>query len=132
MARTMLCIVEVKTRTAHDMTPAEVAVDWHKRAILRRWRAATCANCPAEMPPVRFDVISVYLVPGEKPEIVHFETPSAGTRMTGGTRLLSEDQPFASSNSSCQAIWMASSLTRWIWPGRRRSLPARSRSGADR
>src|SRR5579863_1196806 len=26
----MLCFVEVKTRTAHDITPAESAVDWHK------------------------------------------------------------------------------------------------------
>ncbi len=25
------------------------------------------------MPQVRFDVISVYLVPGEKPEFTHFE-----------------------------------------------------------
>ena len=32
----MLCFIEVKTRTAHDMTPAEVAVDSHKRAVLRR------------------------------------------------------------------------------------------------
>jgi putative endonuclease len=31
----MLCFVEVKTRTAHDATPAEVAVDSHKRTILR-------------------------------------------------------------------------------------------------
>src|SRR5580658_9103424 len=32
----MLCFVEVKTRSAHDITPAEVAVDMHKRNILRR------------------------------------------------------------------------------------------------
>ena len=28
----MLCFIEVKTRTAHDMTPAETAVDAHKRS----------------------------------------------------------------------------------------------------
>ncbi len=32
----MLCFIEVKTRTAHDLTPAEVAVDEHKRNVLRR------------------------------------------------------------------------------------------------
>src|SRR5579871_2780433 len=32
----LLCVVEVKTRTAHDMTPAEAAVDRHKQHILRR------------------------------------------------------------------------------------------------
>src|ERR1017187_2491337 len=32
----LLCIVEVKTRTARDATPAEVAVDSHKRTKLRR------------------------------------------------------------------------------------------------
>src|SRR3954447_21125034 len=32
----LLCIVEVKTRTAQDMPPAETAVDRHKRYTLRR------------------------------------------------------------------------------------------------
>lgn len=70
----LLCIVEVKTRTAHDMTPAEAAVDSHKKHILRRLARAYVRQLPqAEMPQVRFDVMSVYLVPGEKREIVHFE-----------------------------------------------------------
>jgi putative endonuclease len=70
----LLCFVEVKTRTAHDMTPAESAVDRHKQLVLRRLARAYIRQLPqAEAPPVRFDVISVYLVPGEKPEIVHFE-----------------------------------------------------------
>src|ERR1035438_658247 len=30
----MLCFIEVKTRTARDMTPAEAAVDGHKRNVL--------------------------------------------------------------------------------------------------
>jgi putative endonuclease len=70
----MLCFVEVKTRTARDTTPAEVAVDSHKRAILRRLARRYTRQLPqAAMPSVRFDVISVYLVPGEKREFVHFE-----------------------------------------------------------
>ena len=70
----MLCFVEVKTRTAHDMSPAESAVDRHKQYVLRRLARAYLRQVPQiEAPPVRFDVMSVYLVPGEKREIVHFE-----------------------------------------------------------
>lgn len=70
----MLCFVEVKARTAHDATPAEVAVDSHKRNILRRLARQYVRQLPLETaPPVRFDVVSVYLVPGEKKEFVHFE-----------------------------------------------------------
>jgi putative endonuclease len=70
----LLCFIEVKTRTARDLTPAEVAVDGHKRAILRRLARRYTRQLPqTEMPQVRFDVISVYLVPGEKREFVHFE-----------------------------------------------------------
>jgi putative endonuclease len=70
----MLCFVEVKTRTARDMTPAEVAIDVHKRHVLRRLARRYIRQLPRESaPPVRFDVISVYLVPGAAREIVHFE-----------------------------------------------------------
>jgi len=71
----MLCIVEVKTRTARDATPAEVAVDDHKRHILRRLARQYVRQLPMETaPPVRFDVMSVYLVPGEKKQVLHFES----------------------------------------------------------
>jgi putative endonuclease len=71
----MLCFVEVKTRTAHDATPAEVAVDSHKRTVLRRLARQYVRQLPQETaPPVRFDVLSVYLVPGKKQEFVHFES----------------------------------------------------------
>jgi putative endonuclease len=69
-----LCFVEVKTRTAHDITPAEFAVDHHKRRVLRRMARHYLRHLPGETaPPVRFDVISVYLVPGRPKEIAHFE-----------------------------------------------------------
>ena len=71
----MLCFIEVKTRTAHDATPAEAAVDSHKRNILRRLAREYVRQLPQQTaPPVRFDVISVYLVPGEEKEFVHFES----------------------------------------------------------
>lgn len=70
----LLCFIEVKTRTAHDMTPAESAVDRHKRYVLRRLARAYLRQVPQpEPPPGRFDVVSVYLVPGQEKEITHFE-----------------------------------------------------------
>ena len=72
---TLLCFVEVKTRTARDASPAEVAVDAHKRAILRRLARHYLRQLPLQTPPqVRFDVISVYLVPGHARECQHFES----------------------------------------------------------
>jgi putative endonuclease len=70
----ILCFVEVKTRTAHDNSPAEIAVDSHKRHTLRRLARRYVRQLPQETaPPIRFDVLSVYLVPGEKKEFQHFE-----------------------------------------------------------
>jgi putative endonuclease len=70
----LLCVVEVKTRTAHDMSPAEIAVDMHKRNTLRRLARQYVRQLPQEpKPPVRFDVLSVYLIPGKPKEFQHFE-----------------------------------------------------------
>ena len=69
-----LCFVEVKTRSARDASPAEVAVDSHKRSTLRRLARQYMRQLPRETaPPVRFDVVSVYLVPGKQQQFVHFE-----------------------------------------------------------
>ena len=69
-----LCFVEVKTRTARDLTPAESAVDSHKRNVLRRLARAYLRQLSyLTPPPVRFDVVSVYLLAGHKAEIEHFE-----------------------------------------------------------
>lgn len=69
-----LCFIEVKTRTARDMSPAESAVDRQKRQTLRRLAHAYIRQLPgSEPPPVRFDVMSVYLVPGKEKQIEHFE-----------------------------------------------------------
>lgn len=70
----VLCFVEVKTRTAHDMTPAEAAVDEHKRNVVRRLARRYVRQLPQKSaPPVRFDVVSVYLAPGQAREFQHFE-----------------------------------------------------------
>ncbi|HWG16210.1 MAG TPA: YraN family protein [Acidobacteriaceae bacterium] len=69
-----LCFFEVKTRTARDMTPAESQVDDDKRRTLRSLARAYLRSFPASQRgsvPVRFDVVSVYLL-GAAPEIEHF------------------------------------------------------------
>lgn len=68
-----LCFIEVKTRTAHDMAAAEVMVDDHKRRMIRRLARHYLWQLPGEARPhARFDVLSVYLIPGHAPEFVHF------------------------------------------------------------
>ncbi len=60
-----LCFVEVKTRTARDETPAGSAVDEAKRAMLRKMARAYRRTLPREQAfeaPVRFDLVSVYLL----------------------------------------------------------------------
>jgi putative endonuclease len=58
--RDVLCFIEVKTRTTHDVKPAEAAVDVHKRrevaAVARDYRRHLPDHCQW-----RFDVVSVYL-----------------------------------------------------------------------
>jgi putative endonuclease len=69
-----LIIIEVKTRTAHDLAPAETQVDPHKQFVLRRMAAAYLRQFPERHRtriPLRFDILSVYLLPtGE--EFEHF------------------------------------------------------------
>jgi putative endonuclease len=60
-----LCFIEVKARTARDMSPAESAVDRDKQQMLRRLARAYLRTFPEEkrrVIPVRFDVISVYFL----------------------------------------------------------------------
>lgn len=71
---TLLCFFEVKTRTAHDLTPAESAVDLHKRNVLRRLARQYIRQLPGSLAPeARFDVISVYREPDKPAEFIHFE-----------------------------------------------------------
>ncbi|MEO8725391.1 MAG: YraN family protein [Acidobacteriaceae bacterium] len=75
-----LCFVEVKTRTARDFAAAESAVDPEKRHDLRRIAQEYIRHLPGvsgslrsarqtPLPSTRFDVVSVYLLRGKKPEI---------------------------------------------------------------
>lgn len=72
----ILCFVEVKTRTTHDVKPAEAAVDREKRrevlAVGREYLRHLPPSCPW-----RLDVISVYYEPGSiQPQIEMFRNVS--------------------------------------------------------
>ena len=61
-----LCFVEVKTRSGRNAMPAESAVDGEKQDMLRRMARAYLRGFPEKLRadvPVRFDVVSVYLLP---------------------------------------------------------------------
>ncbi len=61
-----LCFVEVKTRSGRDGMTAESAVDEEKQKMLRRMARAYLRGFPEKLRgdvPVRFDVVSVYLLP---------------------------------------------------------------------
>jgi putative endonuclease len=60
-----LCFVEVKTRSGRDAMTAESAVDREKREMLRKMARAYLRGFPEKLRaevPVRFDVVSVYLL----------------------------------------------------------------------
>lgn len=70
-----LVVFEVKTRTARDLFPAELAVNDAKQKQLRRMAAAWVGQLPKRLRgrvPVRFDVVSVYLV-ADEPEFEHIK-----------------------------------------------------------
>jgi putative endonuclease len=61
-----LCFVEVKTRSGRDAMTAESAVDGEKQDMLRRMARSYLRGFPEKLRtdvPVRFDVVSVYLLP---------------------------------------------------------------------
>lgn len=61
-----LVVFEVKTRTAHGLTPAEAAVDAPKKKMLRQMAFAYRRLMPEpwrDLVPIRFDVVSVYDLP---------------------------------------------------------------------
>jgi len=61
----VLCFVEVKTRTTHDVKPAEAAVDEDKRRELAGMAREYLRNLP-KVQQWRFDVVSVYMDDGDR------------------------------------------------------------------
>jgi putative endonuclease len=75
-----LVVVEVKTRTARDFSPAEASVEGYKKVTLRRMARAYVQQIPEAWRasvPVRFDVLAVYLL-ASGVEFEHFRAAFAG------------------------------------------------------
>lgn len=56
----VLCFIEVKTRSTHDVKPAEAAVDYQKQQDLIGVAREYLRRAPGA-PPARFDILSIYL-----------------------------------------------------------------------
>lgn len=67
-----LCFIEVKTRTTRAVAPAEMAVDRDKRRTLRRLARHYLRQLPRRDIATRFDILSIYLEPGQPPDFEHF------------------------------------------------------------
>lgn len=83
--RGTLCFIEVKTRSTHAMKPAEAAVDRAKQTELRLMAQLFLRRKPI-LPRSRFDVVSVYLVAGARPEIELFKDAFSWRSMSGKRR----------------------------------------------
>ena len=66
-----LCFVEVKTRTTRAVAPAHVAVDEHKRRVLRRLARHYMRQLPPGDFTARFDILSIYFERDKPPDFEH-------------------------------------------------------------
>jgi putative endonuclease len=81
----VLCFIEVKTRSSHAVKSAEAAVDRAKQVELRRM-AAEFLRVRRPRPHSRFDVVSIYLVPGTDARIELFKEAFSWRTMSGKRR----------------------------------------------
>ncbi len=70
----VLCFIEVKTRSTKEVATASSAVDRDKRRILRRLARQYLRHLPdghdaGAQPDTRFDIVTVYALPGKRWEI---------------------------------------------------------------
>jgi putative endonuclease len=72
-----LCFVEVKTRTSHDVKPAEAAVDDRKRRELALMAGHFLRRLGGKTPAHRFDIVSIYFPESKAAEITLFKNVSA-------------------------------------------------------
>ncbi len=70
----VLVFVEVKTRTAHDRAAAELTVDRKKRDTLRKLARFFLKSFHEKPRATRFDVLSVYLLPGQPAEVKQIQS----------------------------------------------------------
>ena len=68
----VLCFVEVKTRTTRAVAPAEAAVDFEKKRMLRKMAHYYLRQLPNQNIAVRFDILSIYFEAGKSPDFELF------------------------------------------------------------
>jgi putative endonuclease len=68
-----LCFVEVKTRANDEMGAPQEAVGTSKQKQISRLALAYLSEQNSAEIPCRFDVIEVWLVPGQKPRVAWIE-----------------------------------------------------------
>ena len=81
----VLCFIEVKTRRSHAVATAEAAVD-HPKQVELRGMAKLFLRTQHPPPQSRFDVVSIYLIPGVEPEIQLFKDAFSWRSMGGERR----------------------------------------------
>jgi putative endonuclease len=84
--RKILCFIEVKTRRSHAVATAEAAVD-HAKQVELRGMVSVFLRRQSPRPQSRFDVVSIYLIPGMEPEIELFKDAFSWRSMSGKRRL---------------------------------------------
>ena len=67
----VLCFIEVKTRSTHEVKPAEAAVDPAKQADLRGMAREYMRHLAGNVHH-RFDILSIYMIDGNDPEFQLF------------------------------------------------------------
>jgi putative endonuclease len=67
-----LCFIEVKTRSSREVATAEAAVDEEKMKVLRRVARHYIRSLPAAPEQTRFDILSIYFVPGKARDLELF------------------------------------------------------------
>jgi putative endonuclease len=82
----VLCFIEVKTRTTHDVASAEAAVHRDKRRAVRQVAHDFLNSLPRKLypqpPPWRFDVVTVYYEKHQKdPTFEVFQNASLSSKM---------------------------------------------------
>lgn len=69
----VVVFVEVKTRSSTYFGTPEEAVGWKKEAHLRKVAEGWLERYGGGVKDIRFDILSIFAVPGRAPEILHLE-----------------------------------------------------------
>jgi putative endonuclease len=83
--KAILCFIEVKTRRSRAVATAEAAVDREKQTELLGMASMFMRKMNFR-PQFRFDIVSVYIVPGEEPQIEVFKDAFSRRTMSAARR----------------------------------------------